>query len=71
MGTVFDLVNRVILLSYIIFHQNNLKFVRNTLINNGYPLNLIYNSIRIRIKTIFATRSNIANHQTNKVDNEW
>jgi len=69
-GIIFGLVDRAILLLHPIFHQKNLKFVINILINNGYPLNLIFNSIWNSIKIVFATRSNLENHKINKVDND-
>jgi len=51
-GTIYGLVDRAILLSHPIFHQKNLEYVIKVLIDNSYPLDLIFNRIAIRIKEL-------------------
>jgi len=45
-------VDRTILLSHSIFQQKNLEYVINTLLENGYPINLIFDRIRDRIQNV-------------------
>jgi len=40
--TILNLINRAFLLSHSEFHQKNLEFVIKILINNDYPLNVIF-----------------------------
>jgi hypothetical protein len=49
-------VDRAILLSHPTFHQKNLEFVVVTLLKNGYPINLIFDKIRKRLKNLIANR---------------
>ncbi|XP_039312235.1 uncharacterized protein LOC120359297 [Solenopsis invicta] len=52
------MVDRALLLSHPQYHKKNLEFCVNTLINNGYPLELIFNKINIRIKKLINTKLN-------------
>jgi len=54
-GTIISLVDRVILLSHPEFHKDNFNFIINTLIDNGYPLNLIFSVIKRRLYCKFQT----------------
>jgi len=49
-GTIYGLVDRAMLLSHPNFQEKNLKYVIKVLI--GYPLELIFNRINLRIKTL-------------------
>jgi len=49
--TIFSLIDRAFLLSHPRFHQKNIKFIIGLLLDNGYPLNLIFEKINDRIKT--------------------
>jgi len=51
-GTIYGLVDRAILLSHPNFQEKNLKYVIKVLMENAYPLELIFNRINIRIKEL-------------------
>jgi len=51
-GTIYGLVDRAILLSHPIFHQKNLEYVIKVLIDNSYPLDLIFKKMALRIKEL-------------------
>jgi hypothetical protein len=67
-GTIYSLVDRAILLSHPTFHQKNLEFVIVTLLKNGYPINLIFDKIRKRLKNLIINRVNI--DQETNVEND-
>jgi len=48
---VMGMVDRVFLLSESKFHEKNVTFIINTLLNNDYPLNFIFNTINNRLKS--------------------
>jgi len=50
-----SLVDRVILLSHPEFHKDNFNFIINTLMDNGYPLNLIFSVIKRKLYCRFQT----------------
>jgi len=51
-GTIYGLVDRALLLAHPIFQEKNLEHVIRVLINNGYPLDLIFSRINLRIKEL-------------------
>jgi len=51
-GTIYGLVDRAVLLSHPIFHQKNLEYVIGVLLDNSYPIDLIFNKVGIRIKEL-------------------
>jgi len=51
-GTIYGLTDRALLLSHPIFHKKNLEYVIKVLIENAYPIDLIFQKINHRIKTI-------------------
>jgi len=51
-GTMYGLIDRAFLLSHPRFHQKNLKLVINLLLDNGYPLELIFEKMNARIKSL-------------------
>lgn len=55
-GTIIGLIDRVLRLSHPEFHQENFEFVIETLINNGYPLDLIFATIKQRLKKIITSK---------------
>ena len=57
-GTVIGMVDRVLSLSHPQFYQKNLINTINLLLNNNYPLQFIFNTIRNRIKHHFFKKSN-------------
>jgi len=54
------LIDRAIKLSHPIFHEKNLTLCIKLLLDNGYPLDLIFNKINIRLKKIFVQRTTTA-----------
>jgi len=52
-GTIYGLVDRAIKLSHPSFYEKNLKFCINVLLDNGYPLDFIFNKINLRLKKLF------------------
>jgi len=55
-GTIYNLVDRAILLSHPKHHQKNIEMCIGYLLNNGYPLKLIFEQINRRIKTLFMNK---------------
>jgi len=51
-GMIFGLVDRAFLLSHPSFHRKNLEITIELLIENGYPLNMIFEKIHNRLKTL-------------------
>jgi len=51
-GTIYGLIDRALLLSHPIFQQKNLEYVIKVLLDNDYPLELIFQKINHRIKDI-------------------
>jgi len=62
-GTMYNLVDRVILLSHPNFQQKNLKLCVKLLLENGYLLNLIFKEINVRLKKLLNIKLSI---NTNK-----
>jgi len=52
-GTIIGLIDRVLLLSHPSFHKKNFDLVIKILLNNGYPLNLIFSTIKKRLYNKF------------------
>jgi len=52
---ITSLFDRILLLSHPRFHSKNLEEMINILINNYYPLKLIFSTIKNRIKYMSAT----------------
>jgi len=48
-GTIIGLIDRVLLLSHPNFHKKNVDLVIKILLNNGYPLSLIFSTIKKRL----------------------
>jgi len=48
-GIIISLIDRVLLMSHPMFHSENLDFVVKVLLDNGYPLHLIFSTIRRRL----------------------
>ncbi|KYN15994.1 hypothetical protein ALC57_11760 [Trachymyrmex cornetzi] len=51
-GIVISLLDRIIFLSHPNFHTKNITNMINDLINNGYPLEFLFNTINNRIKSL-------------------
>jgi len=54
---IYGLVDHVIKLSHPSFYEKNLKFCINILLDNGYPLDFIFNKINLRLKKLFVQRT--------------
>jgi len=67
-GTIYSLIDRVIQLSHPEFHQRNFDHIIRILLDNGYPLSLIFSSIRRRLHARF--HSCIGGGLTNGSENE-
>jgi len=64
-GTMTSLIDRVILLSHPEFHKDNFDFIIRTLLDNGYPLSIIFSNIRRRLQTKFFYRNPATHTQKN------
>jgi len=62
-GIIYGLIDRMILLSHPEFHDKNLKLIINILLNNCFPLSLIFSTINKRIKTLTNKRLSDTNIQ--------
>jgi len=51
-GTIYSLIDRVLRLSHPKFHKNNFDHIIKILLDNGYPLHLIFSSIHRRLHSI-------------------
>jgi len=65
-GTIYSLIDRVIQLSHPVFHKNNFDHIIGTLLDNGYPLDLIFSSIRRRLYTRSHTNRSKDRKETEK-----
>jgi len=55
-GVIYNLIDRAVLLSHPEYHRKNIEICIMLLINNGYPLELIFKQINKRLKMIFVNR---------------
>jgi len=62
---MFSLIDRVINLSHPLYHKNNFNTVIKILLDNGYPLSLIFSMIRKRLKSWSHNK-----HKDNKKEKE-
>jgi len=67
-GTIYGLIDRALLLSHPIFQQKNLEYVIKVLLDNDYPLELIFQKINQRIKDI-VRKNNSKKPQQNVEEN--
>ncbi|KYN21929.1 hypothetical protein ALC57_05666 [Trachymyrmex cornetzi] len=58
-GTIMSLIDRIILLFYPKFHLKNFDFIIDVLLRNGYPLKLIFKTIK---KILYTARLYTTNH---------
>lgn len=57
MGVIFSLIDRALLLSYPEFHEKNIILCINMLLENGYPLQFIFDNIKKSIKKLLLSKS--------------
>jgi len=72
-GTIYNLVDRAFLLSHPDFQQKNIELCIKLLLDNGYPLDLIFEKINKRLKKLITTtnRNKITtNRNTDTTDKE-
>jgi len=53
LGTIYNLVDKAIRLSNPMFHEKNLRHCIELLRDNGYPLDVTFREINLRIKKLF------------------
>ena len=51
-GTIMGMVDRAFLLSHPQYHQKNLSFIIETLLNNDYPLDFIFETVNVRLRSL-------------------
>jgi len=68
-GTIISLIDRVIMLSHPEFHKKNFDLIIKVLIDNGYPLKLIFTNIKKRLLQKFAHQDPYVPKQSNNSDN--
>jgi len=71
-GVIYNLIDRAVLLSHPKYHQKNIEMCINILLENGYPLKLIFEQINKKLKTLFANKihSNINNDRIPTKNND-
>jgi len=71
-GVIINMIDRVFLLSHPRFHEKNLRFVVETFVSNGYPLQFIFDTIHMRLKSLFnkQTKKQITEN-TNEERTTW
>ena len=63
---IYSLVDRAIKLSHCSFHKKNLTFIKDLLLQNNYPLNLIEFSNKKRLKKLSNIQNSPHNNNNNK-----
>ena len=48
-GTIVGLIDRILSLSHLIYHQENFELIIKILLNNGYPLKFIFSEIKNKL----------------------
>jgi len=48
-SVIYDIVDKIFSIFSLQFHQKNMKFIIQTLLKNGYPLNFIFSTINRRL----------------------
>jgi len=74
-GTIIGLVDRAFLLSHPEFHRKNLELTIRILLNNDYPLNLVFSVMSNRLKSLVNRKSwkqNIISQENNETQSvKW
>jgi len=61
-GIIYGLIDKAFLLSHPRFYQKNIEFIIDILLENGYPLDLIIDKIKNRLKTLIYSNRNFNNN---------
>jgi len=64
-GIIYNLTDRAFLLSHPKFHQKNINLIINLLLDNGYPLKLIFDKINERVKLLMGEKKRIYLRKSN------
>jgi len=60
-----SMIDRAFLLSHPRYCMKNLNFIINTFLLNDFPLDFIFNTINLRLKTLFNKRTNMPANNVN------
>ncbi|EFN73568.1 hypothetical protein EAG_07008, partial [Camponotus floridanus] len=73
-GTIIGLIDKVFCRSHPKFHKENLEFIVDILLNNGYPFSLFFNTIADRLNILFHRfnnkHDNVLNDDESVIDDE-
>jgi len=69
-GIIYSLIDRAFLLSHPKFHQKNLELVIDLLLDNGYPLELIFEKMNVRLKSLINTKKNPSIEGSKKIHDD-
>ncbi|KYN29986.1 hypothetical protein ALC57_00554 [Trachymyrmex cornetzi] len=67
-GVVIEMIDRAFLLSHPKFHNKNIVFIIETLLNNDYPLDFIFDNVNARLKSLCYKQTLKQNSDKNSVD---
>jgi len=67
-GVIMSAIDRVFLLSHPKYHEKNFNFLIETFLDNGYPLQFIFETIHIRLNNLFKKRTK--NQNQNNTNDE-
>jgi len=72
-GVIMGMVDRAFFLSHPDFHQKNLESIVNILLNNDYPLDFIFKTIRTRLKSLLYNfnKQEDSNNDESDQSNKW
>jgi len=63
-GVIISMVDRAFLLSHPKYQEKNLKYIIETFINNNYPLQFIFETIHMRLKSLIKKRTKKQNSES-------
>ncbi|XP_018406344.1 PREDICTED: uncharacterized protein LOC108782548 [Cyphomyrmex costatus] len=58
-GIILSMVDRTYLLSHPRYHQENLSYIIETLLNNDYPMDFIFNTINVRFRYLMSGKNKL------------
>jgi len=72
-GVIMSMIDKAFLLSHPKYHEKNLKFIIETFITNNYPLQFIFETFYMRLKSLFKKRTKKQNLESSeeKKRNRW
>ncbi|KYN27980.1 hypothetical protein ALC57_02616 [Trachymyrmex cornetzi] len=69
-GMIIGLLDRILFLSHPEYHEQNIRDLINVLLKNGYPLNIIFSTINLRIKKLSKRRNIYVNNMFSENDTD-